>query len=297
MHILSFPRWNSEKFLQCPKCQSLSLNLIPSEQEIHDAHGLGVYHGKDRKKFCSPLEKMILLFRRKRAHWLQKHLPKNARILDVGCGRGQMAKILTKSGYLVSVTELSENHLGNLKNSNVEVFLGPTALENLSGQTFNAISFFHVLEHFDRPFESLSRAKNLLTKDGQIFLEIPFFEGWGKYFKEAWFHLEPSVHLVHCSKKGLELMIQKLGLKMVESSYFSLEFSGPALFLSIWNLIFPTFRLYDKSLSIKKPSPFRHFYTLAIFMGGLLCTPLAFLLSLFKKGDIIRTRLTIDSPN
>ena len=96
-------------------------------------------------------------------------IPKNSRILEVGCGTGGNLKMLAKFGA-VSALEMNVSALtiaSNKTNHLYDLRLGccPHAIP-FEGQNFDLICIFDVLEHIENDVETLKALKKMLTKNG-----------------------------------------------------------------------------------------------------------------------------------
>lgn len=103
-------------------------------------------------------------------------LPRNARILEVGCGTGGNLQMLADFGQL-SALEMDVNACEiAMKKTNMlyDIKVGRCPDEiNFHGQHFDLICMFDVLEHIEQDSETLIAIKQLLTKDGHIIITVP----------------------------------------------------------------------------------------------------------------------------
>ena len=72
-----------------------------------------------------------------------------------------------------------------------------TSLSLLPGQ-FDAVTFWHVLEHLENPGEALVAAGRLLKSNGWLVVAVPDYASLqAKLFGKYWFHLDLPRHLHH----------------------------------------------------------------------------------------------------
>ena len=96
------------------------------------------------------------------------------RVLDVGCGTGQLGSLLKQHGHQVTgvelvseAAELARDHLDRVEVADIEVGLPfPPA-------SFDAIIFADVLEHLIDPWRVLREATTLLAPGGCVVASIP----------------------------------------------------------------------------------------------------------------------------
>lgn len=94
-----------------------------------------------------------------------------SRILDIGCGEGQMVKKFAEY-FLAEGVEPDEHAREICLMSGLHVHNNLQILED-SGEFFDAISMFHVIEHIYKPFDLLRQLKRLLRPNGILLIETP----------------------------------------------------------------------------------------------------------------------------
>ncbi len=144
------------------------------------------------------------------------------RVLDVGCGRGQLLSMLYRAGfkYLTGI----DPYLA----SDIEIEPGlvvrKQALEDLN-QPFDLIMFHHVFEHLADGQRVLSLTRRLLAPDGRLLLRVPTVEGeaWERY-RENWAQLDAPRHLYLHSRTSLSILAERSGLRIERCWCDSSEF-------------------------------------------------------------------------
>jgi 2-polyprenyl-3-methyl-5-hydroxy-6-metoxy-1,4-benzoquinol methylase len=137
---------------------------------------------------------------------------KEMRIIDVGCGRGQLLSILHRAGF---------NHLSGVDpylSEDIEVLPGlyvrKQSLEQVSGP-FDLIILNHVFEHVESGRQMLQTCRQRLSAQGKILLRIPTPESdaW-EHYRENWVQLDAPRHLFLHTRASLQLLAEPLGLKI-----------------------------------------------------------------------------------
>jgi SAM-dependent methyltransferase len=97
------------------------------------------------------------------------------RVLDIGCGSGQLGRLLVERGHHVTGIELvpeiaeeARSWLDHVAVADVEADGFPFA-----DDSFDTIIFADVLEHFVDPWRVLREAVDLLEPGGQVIASIP----------------------------------------------------------------------------------------------------------------------------
>lgn len=137
-------------------------------------------------------------------------LRREDRILDVGCGRGQLLSILHRAGF--------RNLLGvdPFLATDVEVLPGLRVLKRAMAevdQTFDLIMLHHVFEHIADGLDVLTLCRQRLAPNGKILLRIPTVdsEAW-EHYKVHWVQLDAPRHLYLHSRESLKRLATHAGL-------------------------------------------------------------------------------------
>jgi 2-polyprenyl-3-methyl-5-hydroxy-6-metoxy-1,4-benzoquinol methylase len=107
-------------------------------------------------------------------------------ILDIGCGAGNNAEILTKMGKVVDGITLSseEASLASKFCRRVYIYNLEEGLpEELIRNKYDAIICSHVLEHICWPEKLLSDVRNVLKSDGELIVALPNIMHYQSRFK------------------------------------------------------------------------------------------------------------------
>ncbi len=108
-------------------------------------------------------------------------VPSNAkRILDVGCGAGDNARLLASRGCVVTGVTFSEQEAEVAARHCERVILADVEREDLDlpAQGFDVILLSHVLEHLRAPSELLRRLARLIPVGGGVVIAVPNMAQW-----------------------------------------------------------------------------------------------------------------------
>src|SRR5476649_121898 len=82
----------------------------------------------------------------------------------------------------------------------------------------------HVLEHLPDPRRSLQDARARLNPGGRILVRIPLAGSKScRTYREHWFNLDPPRHLLVPSRRGMETLAQRSGLRVVRTEFDGVE--------------------------------------------------------------------------
>lgn len=158
---------------------------------------------------------------------IESHLPRSARILDVGGGTGFVASLLKQKGFAIEMGDIHSLGFPFARQRGVERFYQFDLFDPPFEEEFDAICLFDVVEHFSEPLKAIECIKKMLKPGGWIFLTVPAHQWlWSREDRIA-------RHDQRYTKAQLRELISLSGLKLIEARYF---FSTlvPLLLLRKW---------------------------------------------------------------
>jgi methionine biosynthesis protein MetW len=146
------------------------------------------------------------------------------RVLDVGCGSGDLAGLLGHHGFEVSGVEPSADAAAHARARGVDVHHGTLDDAPWPEGSFDAVIFNHSLEHIDDPAGAVARAAALLRPGGLLVIAVPNFGSWHRRaFGSAWFQLDLPRHLQHFDRESLARLVQSAGVRPIAVSAASMR--------------------------------------------------------------------------
>lgn len=270
--------------VRCRDCGLLSLENFPGARERESCYQESYYSAGKGERFLPPFEWALGLLKRLRAQAILRRAKRTGTILDVGCGRGDLLEIFRDLGWRAVGTQISRTAAeAAWKRRGVDVRVGELPELDLSGPPFDAIAFFHVLEHLERPAEYLLRARDLLADDGLLVVEVPNCGSLGfRILGLRHFCIDYPHHLIFFTPPSLRALLGRCGFQVEKESHYSLEYSPFTALQNLLNLIpgrpdrlYRSFQANDEGRRLKR-SPWTWIHAL---LGGFLALP-ALLISL-----------------
>ncbi len=143
------------------------------------------------------------------------YVPKNVKVLDIGCGFGQSLGYHKKRGCDVYGVEADENIIRVAKKFGFNVKVGLFDANNYEKNIFDYVTMDQVIEHFTNPQEVLNGIYSILKPNGYAILATPNSNGWGAWlFGKKWINWHAPYHLQHFSKKSLYMVANKSGFEI-----------------------------------------------------------------------------------
>ncbi len=131
---------------------------------------------------------------------------KSIKILDIGCGRGNISIPLASLNYQVLGIDLDENSIEeiNKKNTfeNAEFRVQDATTLDINDK-YDFIIASEVIEHIEKPEDLLKSLKNILKDKGFLIITIPNGKSWEERFRKFTTHSERGKKLKKTIKEKL----------------------------------------------------------------------------------------------
>ncbi|MEM9098540.1 MAG: class I SAM-dependent methyltransferase [Pseudomonadota bacterium] len=133
------------------------------------------------------------------------------RILDVGCGSGEVVRAFAARGHeahgIEPGTDFADHAASDLP-ENAKIHGGGLQGELFPDAHFDVIVCMHVIEHLNRPLEAVSLMRQWLAPGGVMMLEVPDMYG----YKTKGFDRFHFAHTLGFTRENFLLLLQKCGL-------------------------------------------------------------------------------------
>ncbi len=142
----------------------------------------------------------------------------DGRLLEVGCGSGDMLKIMQELGWQVEGVDFDPLAVENAKSKGLRVFHGTLEAQAYPDDHFDAVTMSHIIEHVHDPEQLLCECYRILKPGGRLVLVTPNSDSWGhRKFAVTWLHLDPPRHLHVFNPRSLTDLAQKAGFRIERS--------------------------------------------------------------------------------
>ncbi|QDH78213.1 class I SAM-dependent methyltransferase [Echinicola soli] len=163
--------------------------------------------------------------------WLKNlALPLESKILDLGCGNGQLLYEFYACGY--SHFTGADPFMEKSIQINSHIHLVKKSVFELEGK-FDCIMMHHSFEHMDHPAATIKKTVQLLNPNGKLLIRIPVAQkaAWRKYGTD-WVQLDAPRHLFIHSEASILNLAESAGLKLDKVIYDStaFQFTGSELY-------------------------------------------------------------------
>lgn len=154
-----------------------------------------------------------------------------SRILDVGCGAGELVKELRLIHYYQAFG--ADPYIPHDIQDRGRLLVRKAWLHEVEG-TFDCVSFHHVLEHMPHQLEVLRKTRTLLSPAGLAIVRVPVAgsHAWKRY-RENWVQLDAPRHFYLHSENSLRMIADRAGfdVRAVVHDSTAMQFWGSELYL------------------------------------------------------------------
>lgn len=213
---------SGEKFvvLECNQCTLRFTQDVPDAASISPYYKSENYisHTNTSKGLINGLYQSVRKRTLKQKRRLVEKITgvKNGKLLDVGSGTGAFASEMKRNGWDVTGLEPDEDARKIAKESfNIELS-DISQFYQLPDNRFDAITFWHVLEHVHDLQRYMAKLKTLLKGNGKLFIAVPnYTSGDASVHKEYWAAYDVPRHLYHFSPQSMKVLVEKHGMKLL----------------------------------------------------------------------------------
>ncbi|HQP91542.1 MAG TPA: class I SAM-dependent methyltransferase, partial [Candidatus Omnitrophota bacterium] len=219
-HILSEDRF---EVLECPDC-SCAFTKIEVNLDYYKKYYKDDYFCE--KNNSGLAGKLLLILQnfgfRARSSLIKRYAGDNARLLEIGCGRGDFLFYLPGS-LKKSCVEINPGAVEFIKSKMKDIDIYSLRLDDKSEDIslldgrFDIVLAWHSFEHFSDPVILFKNVNKTLDLNGVLIFSVPNKASLGlRLAGERWFHLDTPRHIVHYDRKSIERIAQLSGFDIVE---------------------------------------------------------------------------------
>ena len=139
-------------------------------------------------------------------------------LLDIGCGVGDFLHFAEKEGWNCTGVEPSEEATNIAKQRTRAHIIKSEDLEQISDESFDVITMWHVLEHVDDLRWEMKQLQRLIKPNGRAVIALPNYKSYdGQFYKELWAAYDVPRHLNHFNKTTITKIFKSSGFELVKT--------------------------------------------------------------------------------
>jgi len=222
---------------RCETCASLFQDPIPDRQTVAGFYPGGYWRETVDTSIMARLQAFYIrcMLKADLMGGVERLGPAGGDWLDVGCSRGDWLALIRDAGWSVRGIEADPRaaaHARKIYGLEVDQVDGDDWRPE--PETYDVLSFFHLLEHLRDPAGFLSLCHRALRPQGRILLRIPNIESWqGRVFGRAWKGLEMPRHIVLPTPEALIRLLKKKGFRIEHVTTWALRDGPPSIASSL----------------------------------------------------------------
>lgn len=95
------------------------------------------------------------------------------RMLELGCGRGELLRGAANRGWYARGVEMTDDFIRVASSHGLDIERSPIETCKSLDETYNVVMLAAILEHLYDPMETLLRIKNAVRPGGLLFIDVP----------------------------------------------------------------------------------------------------------------------------
>ena len=218
-----------EKFtiVKCDQCTFTFVNPRPEQGQLAGYYESTEYisHSGTNKGIVNSVYKYVRNFTHKSKLNLVTKYAKGNKILDIGCGSGELLGLFKKSNWETLGIEPNDNAREfAIKQYCIDVY-EESHIKEIESASMDVISMWHVLEHVSLLNERMEEVKRILKDDGVLFIAVPNRISFdAMHYGEFWAAFDVPRHLYHFTPETMGELIKKHGFAIV--SFLPMKFDS-----------------------------------------------------------------------
>jgi len=209
----------SFSILQCKQCSFLLTSPVPDNNELPRYYASDEYisHSAKRKGLINSIYLLARNYTVQSKFRIVDQRVSGKRILDIGCGTGELLGRFKSRGYETSGIEPNEDaRKFAAKAYQLDIF-NEEAITGFESGRFDAVMMWHVLEHVASLEERIMQIVRIMHKEGTLFVALPNCRSLdAKIYERYWAAWDVPRHLYHFTRDSVEKLFEKCGMAVQE---------------------------------------------------------------------------------
>ncbi|MDD5356307.1 MAG: class I SAM-dependent methyltransferase [Candidatus Omnitrophica bacterium] len=208
------------RHIRCSVCGTVYVNPRLKQKIVHDLYSESDYTQYYKIKLLPALEyRKNVLGIRKYEQIISLLSKKRGRVLDIGCGLGDILSIFKENKWDVLGIEFNPFAANYAKEQFGVSVVNKSVFDFDEADKFDVIMLWGVLEHLYNPRKILAKCHKLLSKEGLLVMEVPSADSLLVRYAEATHKkadriIEGDKHLILFSVASFKGMLEKSGFEV-----------------------------------------------------------------------------------
>lgn len=216
-------RFQERTFRRCPECSLVFQEVFfCSKMNYGEEYFFSQYEAQYGKSYLEDFQS-IKKAGLKRCSVIRKIIKKSSPVLlDIGCAYGPFLEAAKEEGFVPFGTDISEEACKYVS-CELGIPAVPSVFPDLdfnllkSGDKFDVVSMWFVIEHFENLGKVLEKIASVVKKGGVFCFSTPNYRGIsGRKSPQDFFKNSPSDHFTVWNKGAAKKILEKYGFKPAE---------------------------------------------------------------------------------
>lgn len=211
-------------FVRCNSCSMVYLKNRPAISELEQIYPK-TYGTYTYNEFLGPfITRIRHHVQRLKIRHITRHLPANGLVVDIGCGNGDLLRLLRRHGdpslRLIGV-DFADQPIRDFSQLGIETRIGRFETMDWRDPAPHAVIMNQVIEHVEDPTLCTRRIFQMLRFAGRLIIETPSLDGWdAKLFrKHYWAGWHCPRHWSLFTAGTLTRLLIHTGFQIVDTQY------------------------------------------------------------------------------
>jgi 2-polyprenyl-3-methyl-5-hydroxy-6-metoxy-1,4-benzoquinol methylase len=145
-------------------------------------------------------------------------------LVDYGCGTGDFLKYCIDKGHNAIGLEIDDSARKIALNKGCKEVYEPSHLSNISSDSADIITLWHVLEHIHDLHPTVKHFNRILNESGTLVIAVPNHESHdAKHYGKYWAAYDVPRHLYHFNIASMIRLMNDEGFKLIETKTMRLD--------------------------------------------------------------------------
>ena len=224
-HFLTKEVFNIDR---CEDCRFIFTQGFPEESEAGRYYESEEYisHSDSKKGLTDKAYQFVrkIMLNRKRGIVERTAGLSSGNILDIGSGTGHFLNSMKDAGWNINGIEINSKARDYAVSKFGIETIAPDKIRTLTAGSFDCITLWHVLEHFNEPGKYMEEIEHLLKPDGVVIIALPNSDSFdSKHYGKNWAAYDVPRHLWHFSPSTFSIFATKNRFRIIARRYLPFD--------------------------------------------------------------------------
>jgi len=197
---------------ECTNCGFLFTNPQPDKNRLQDYYRSEEYisHSGSKKGILNRYYHTGRSFTVKQKYKMVTRLASGSKVIDIGCGTGELLQEFKKNEWETYGIEPSELASSIAREKYGLTVGGEEDLYHAGSNIYDVVMMWHVLEHVADLNERIKQVQKVMKKEGTFFVALPNCKSLdAAIYREYWAAYDVPRHLYHFTRKSAHNLFNK----------------------------------------------------------------------------------------